>query len=495
MLLIPALAHPLEHHACTGDPPLQLHAADGRYLEGRLTLHSGSADGLTLRIGTRTLARHIGRDTPIRHLLPEQGSATLHLDTPANTNHCYTLHLTQSAIAPWPDTIAENPQPQSPRLQAVAEKRLSVAQFWTQTAAEGTPLIEPLDAGHSLLTFLYRGAQHNVTILGAPSPQHEKLARLPGTDIWYNSYRVANDLILSYEIAADVPELPPDPTLDETDNRQRQRRAILATIAPDPHNRRPFLHASLVTLPDAPALPGAGQNAQGRLQTHTFTSAILNNQRDLWIYQTPGAQQNPVILYLLDGETYRHLIPPILDALVSAQRIPPVTLILIGNHQRNTELPANPDFADMIAEELIPFVSATTGLPAQPERTAIAGSSYGGLAAAYIASRHPRHISRVIPLSGSFWWHPENSAPHNAIARHYAQNPGIPLHWHISAGSYETSTERGTGILESSRELARTLEKAGHHVQYREYHGGHDYALWRIALADALTALFPQQTP
>ena len=127
------------------------------------------------------------------------------------------------------------------------------------------------------------------------------------------------------------------------------------------------------------------------------------------------------------------------------------------------------------------------------EPRVIAGASYGGLAAAYIAHRYPMHVGNVISMSGSFWWHPKNSPRQNYIARLYASDNAPTLRWHISAGRYETARNAAEdGILDTSRALADVLRQRGHHVVWREYNGGHDYALWENALPDGLLALFGQ---
>ena len=40
------------------------------------------------------------------------------------------------------------------------------------------------------------------------------------------------------------------------------------------------------------------------------------------------------------------------------------------------------------------------------DRTVLAGSSYGGLAATTVAMRHPEVFGNVLSMSGSFWWSP-----------------------------------------------------------------------------------------
>src|SRR5688572_13102552 len=79
--------------------------------------------------------------------------------------------------------------------------------------------------------------------------------------------------------------------------------------------------------------------------------------------------------------------PTILDNLIAAQKIRPMIAVLVGNVNRDRELTPNPEFADFIEHELIPWVRANYRVSRDPRRVVIGGSSFGGLAAAYIAMR------------------------------------------------------------------------------------------------------------
>lgn len=51
------------------------------------------------------------------------------------------------------------------------------------------------------------------------------------------------------------------------------------------------------------------------------------------------------------------------------------------------------------------------GLSATASRTVVAGSSYGGLASAYMGLMHPELFGNVLSLSGSYWWAQEGTSP------------------------------------------------------------------------------------
>ncbi len=82
-------------------------------------------------------------------------------------------------------------------------------------------MVEPVDAGHKRVTFLWRGASRNVFILGSPAGDHDPLFRLGDSDVWFRSYVVPADTLMQYKLAPDVPQV--------TGSAREQRRAILVS--------------------------------------------------------------------------------------------------------------------------------------------------------------------------------------------------------------------------------------------------------------------------
>lgn len=374
--------------------------------------------------------------------------------------------------------------------------------FWEEAARRGTPLVEPGPAGQAVLTFLVRGATRNAKLFGAPFPDHVALERLGDSDIWFRSFLVPTSTRLSYQIAPDIPEIP---------GTARERRvAILSRVQADPLNRHPwptdapdrFNRSSVVELPDAPPQPGlepAGP-PRGTLLRERFDSARLGNARMVTLYRTPGfvaGDPRALLLLVFDGDAYQSRIPTptILDNLVAAGRLPPVAAVFIPNpdpEARARELPANPAFAAMLAEELLPWVEARLGVLPPPGRTVLAGSSYGGLAAATAALARSDRFGNAIALSGSFWWHPPDAPADRPehVAGLVAGQERRPVRFFLSAGLFEGARTGADGILETTRHLRDVLEARDYAVTYREYAAGHDEYAWRGALGDGLLTMF-----
>ncbi|NHX22037.1 alpha/beta hydrolase-fold protein, partial [Escherichia coli] len=82
----------------------------------------------------------------------------------------------------------------------------------------------------------------------------------------------------------------------------------------------------------------------------------------------------------------------------------------IDSDRRSVELPPNPDFHRFLADELLVWLEQEKGLQVAAKETIVSGSSYGGLASAWVAFNRPDRFGKVLSMSGSYWWAPENEA-------------------------------------------------------------------------------------
>ncbi|MGX3021348.1 esterase family protein [Ursidibacter sp. B-7004-1] len=374
-------------------------------------------------------------------------------------------------------------------------------QFWETVKEQGTPLIEPLDQKMSRVTFLWRGAKHNVRIFGGPTTDHDLMQHIPNTDIWYRSYEVPNDTHVSYRLAPDVPILSL-PSME-------QRRAILSTAQADPFNHFPYFnekdgninntdkynYVSQLILPKAPKsqYEKMERYPQGKLATFEFESSTLGNKRRLFVYTPVGFQQNQSypVLYLFDGVEFHTQVPlpTILDNMIAEKVIPPITVVFIENpssQARASELPPNSIFANVLVQELVPFIEKSAHI--QASNRIIAGASYGGLAAAYVALQHSNIFSNALIMSGSFWWHPKDTKGEDShfIASEYIKQNKLPICFFMSAGYFESGRSE---ILQTSRHLKDVLLAKGYPITYREYSTAHGYLAWKNIITDGLVAL------
>lgn len=486
--------------------PLPL--AEGDFVAGQL---DGQGTRLVLldREGRRVRVLSRGRAEREVFMFIAGADGPYWLDVRAPNASAYRLAITR--IAPAAAQRAPEPVIESPALRALGlagtgasgQAGADTTAFWVEVQRQGAPLVEregvqpPLKDGERLVTFLWRGAQRNVRLVGGPSNDHDWLQRLPGTDIWFRSYRVPASLRLSYRLAPDVPDIDGPPS--------ERRRALLATAQTDPLNPRSFPARpldrfngqSLLELPEAPTSPWLAERPgvpRGTLQGHRLASQHLGNERDIHLYRSAGwrdGAEGQALVVLFDADRYLEdiALPTILDNLVVEGRLPPVAAIFIANpsnETRSAELPPNPRMARFMAEELMPW-ARTQGLRAAAAQTVIAGASYGGLAAAWMGLRHPEWFGAVYSQSGSFWWAPPGRDEEPEwLTRQFAQAPPVPVRFLLEAGLYETGRNGSPGILDGSRHLRDVLQAKGHAVRYRDFASGHDNAHWRVTIGAAL---------
>ncbi|WP_233281660.1 alpha/beta hydrolase-fold protein [Pseudomonas tructae] len=469
---------------------VQLKAGDlvqGR-LQGDASLRLLDAQGQPLRLLID------GQDQPREFIFiaEREGAYGLRAEALASRPQAaYALSLKQVISASEQKrTAAPLQSPTLRELQQQLAQGASSEGFWQARQQQGTPMVEAVagQPGLSLVTFLWRGARHNVRVFGAPSGNHDELQRLGDSDVWFRSYLLPASARLSYQIAPDVPA-------------SDDRRMILASTQRDPLNPNgfadgsgdPYLSRSRLELPAAPAQPWVAERpgvARGSLERKMLSSKLLGNQRDVYLYrpaQWQAGAKGQGLLVLFDAHAYTRQVPTptILDNLIADGLIPPTAALIIANPSdlsRQQELPPNPQFARFMAEELMPW-ARQQGMAASAQRTVVAGSSYGGLASAYMGLAHPELFGNVLSMSGSYWWGREGEEP-GWLTREYVKAPKQPLRFYLQSGLFE-----GPKILDTNRHLRDVLLAKGYPVEQVEYPAGHDYLQWRGSLPCGLISL------
>jgi len=383
--------------------------------------------------------------------------------------------------------------------------------FWAHAQKAGTPLIEGTKdaSGNVLLTFVWRGdsATRNVVLVNAAVASSDfslsQLTHIAGTDIWYRTYVVPADVRFSYELSVNDDMTPFDQV---TDWGKRT-----STFHSDPMNPRIFRSTimggrplSYAEGPEAPGQPwikpGTGA-AKGRLDQMPFVSRQLGNTRDVWVYTPPdfetlkGTPGGLPLLLVFDGGEYVSSIPTptILDNLIAARRISPMLAVLVGNPQgrRDEELNANEAFADFIATELISWIKNRYPISASPAANVVAGSSSGGLAATFLAYKHPDIFGNVLSQSGAYYFAPASEDEPELLPRAFATSSRRALRFYVEVGTLESNREsfKGVNMVSSNRHFRDVLLARGYPVTYREFRGGHSDLNWRGGFAEGLLAL------
>jgi enterochelin esterase-like enzyme len=520
----------------TNEYPIRLN--DGDYVEVSLSSHSGAVNLLVANPDGSIMRNFVGPSVGARNTYTFAAEGTgifsLNIVNPGEQAASYELNL-QKIVSlderfrpgEWTD-----PDP-SQRIQElrkrIASGETNTDSFWKEIEEEGAPLVERLNANYWLVTFLWR-AQHdtrNVMVTGSFNvpglTQNNLMHRIGDSDVWYLTLKLPKGARFTYRL------VPNNPPLSESTQATAQADSYNPRRWECPKTAKKLGCRSIVELPDAapqPWIVSRPGTPAGRIEKQTIKSAIQKLERNLFIYTSAGYKSDGppnALLVLFDGDDILSddfQGQTTLDNLIAARKIPPTVVVMVDNvgNRRLVDLVANPEFADFMATELVPWVRAHYNVTRDPERTVVSGKSAGGIAAAYMGLRHPEVFGNVFSQSGAFWWSPEHSGgvcaskcPENGgrrtdpdsedsrtegnwIAKQFVTSPKLPVRFFIEAGTFEVDRERtGADILEATRTLRDVLLAKGYEVHFQQFVSGHEELSWRGTFADGLITLLGQQ--
>jgi enterochelin esterase-like enzyme len=383
--------------------------------------------------------------------------------------------------------------------------------LWEEVAASGAPLMEPIDDDTTLVTFLWRdpGDTDNALVLFFSAPTDGDfsdflMTHVPGTDLWFRSYPLPSGLRTTYLFSVNDSLIPFTSYAQVLEQLPRYRT--------DPLNPRDYtllsapneFKVSVLELPAAPKQPWNLRRKgvrRGEVSMHQVTSRHLGSEHHLAVYLPPGYDPGRPdgydVLVLFDGWSYYNFasVTTILDNLLHVGRIPPYVLVMHTNEDqdiRATELPCHEPFHRFLIDELMPWVGDRYHVTDDPARTVLAGSCFGGLAAAHAALRSPGRFGNVISQSGSFWWpHGPDGEQLEGLIEEYAQADRLPVRFSLEIGSLEKSII-DYDPMSAHRRMRDVLLAKGYTVDYHEYSGGHDMVCWRGSLVDRLLSFHPR---
>jgi enterochelin esterase family protein len=380
----------------------------------------------------------------------------------------------------------------------LAGDRDSLTTFWGQVQPMGTPLVEPSTvSGEVVVTFIWRGGPEirSVGLLAplkkVPRISYFPLAHLHGTDVWFKTWQLSDDLRFGYRyvvIARAGEEYRHETTTDPL-NPNRMDVAI--------DEGQPTMSFSIASMPRGKEPKWIIKQSgipSGRVERHQINSVALNDVRTVWVYTPPG--YNPPksysLLVLFDGFGYLNWIgvPTILDNLIRAGQIPSTVAVLIGNAPgaRVRDLQYNPALANFLVKELLPWVDEHWKVSHDPRKRIIGGYSLGGTAAAFIALQDPGLFGNVLSQSGAFQ-EGHDGVKWQWLASQYGARAKLPLRFSLEAGRLEDVSPEGPSLLAANRHFVSILRSKGYSVTYAEIGGTHEPAHWRGAFPELVIEL------
>jgi enterochelin esterase-like enzyme len=253
-----------------------------------------------------------------------------------------------------------------------------------------------------------------------------------------------------------------------------------------------------------------------------INSINLGFPKKVDIFLPPGHQENNSggyhLLLLNDGQDGQALqLRQTLQRLHQKGNIYPLVVAAIHATNRIQEYGTAgvPDYAmrgsmakqytSFLTDELLPQLQKQYRAGFQPNQTAIAGCSLGGLSAFDILWNRPDKFGKVGVFSGSFWWrrHSENDdlasidrIMHD-IVRKSSRREGLKF-WFEAGTEDETADRNNNGIIdaiEDTLDLIAELAIKGYHtihdIKYVEVQGGkHNQKTWGKVMPDFLLWAF-----
>lgn len=242
----------------------------------------------------------------------------------------------------------------------------------------------------------------------------------------------------------------------------------------------------------------------GRLVRESFHSAALHHRRSYLVYTPPGYAQLAArgerfpVLYLLHGapgspKQFMDIAGAgvALDEGLKAGTLRPFLIAMPsgsdGSFRSETEWANTPHgrYESLVLETVRSVDARFKTLHGRRFR-ALGGNSEGGYASVNIALRHPKMFSIAEGWSGYYTERPtgvfaraapavlDANDPSFYVPRLTAQLHRYPLHAYLYKGKREPAKVRA-----QTAAFAVELRRAGGHVKYSVYDGGHDWRLWR----------------
>lgn len=336
----------------------------------------------------------------------------------------------------------------------------------------------------------------------------QSLARIAGTDVWRWQTRMTPGWRGSYCFIPSTREddFPPQAFSGAPDSAALRAgwRHLLPRAVADPLNPHSWQGGrghgvSALTMPQAAQQPGWENHdvAFTPPRQIEWCSARLNNVRRVWIYTTgeQAVEERPLAI-LLDGQFWAQSMPvwPALASLTTDNQLPAAVYLLIDaidTARRGLELPCNNDFWLAVQQELLPQVAAIAPFSDRPERTLVAGQSFGGLAALFAGLNWPQRFGCVLSQSGSYWWPQRDGHQSGQLIQQLENGELKPqgLRIWLEAGVREPI------IFAANQSLLTQLKRLRQPVFWREVDGGHDALCWRGGLTSGLMQLWQPLLP
>jgi enterochelin esterase family protein len=373
-----------------------------------------------------------------------------------------------------------------------------VTSFWASVEEAGAPLVNPAAVpGHTVVTFVYRGdpsveavrleSNLNALLIDGITIDFGSLgamARVPGTDVWYRSFRLRNDVRVPYRFEvtrgdSTVTEMDPlNPTVWEPEQTP--------------------LAASVLELPGAPGQPWRtyAESDQGDWDEWEFDEGP-DAGRTVYIYKPRSwsADRAEPFSVLVGLGAFQHgigmRVDRMVDHLIEMGQLAPM-VVALADLEPGADTTGYQSTTAFVVDRFLPWLAERYNTSLDAEQVVISGTSLRGMVAAMVAHRRPESVGNVISLSGSYYWRPAGESEYEWVPRLYAESPARPVKLYVTAGELETVVTPGNAghyMAATNRHFRDVLSAGGYRFTYREFNGVHSELNWQDGLAEGLIRL------
>ena len=360
------------------------------------------------------------------------------------------------------------------------EKKAVVDQFLE--SIDEFPLIEGEDRVH----FIYRGPGEDVALAGdiIGARIEQPMTRVAGTDLFYYSTELEPEARVNYHFIRDYEEV--------TDPRN-PRETVTELYGPD--MEVVFVEAPMPVswvsmprwVPPAHLAAPPPEVERGHLVSHEFESQILESSVRLQAYLPAGYEETDQlypVAYYHDGGTAIDIgsVPTSLDNLLGVS-VQPLIAVFIERPPAGLA-----PYAEMWANELVPFIDTRYRTIASAEGRASLGMGWSALPALHAALTRPEMVHKVSVQSLVAI----SEGARAALAQLVQTASEQPINFYIDWGRYDLRAPvENWDLRQWTREFSEIVESNGYPVAGGEALDGTGWSSWRNRTDEVLRSLFP----
>lgn len=355
----------------------------------------------------------------------------------------------------------------------VNKKAAAVDSLMTAAQNSGIPIIED-----STVYFIYRGNAEFVFIAGDFNEwdgYFTYMMKVKNTDLQYLKWNFPRDARTLYMIKEKNGEWNKDP------------------YNPNYIWNGGSLNFSVLTMPEYETpweISHYEGTPEGRIDSLIFPSSVMKKNYKIKIYlpnsyDEQNSTEYPAV-YFQDGFAILEQTNAknIFDNIIYNKSIQPTVAVFIEPTNRNEEYAQAKryDYANFVANELVPFIDQNYKTIRDSHSRLIAGVSYGGTISGLISFQYPEVFSNCGWLSAVTYI---NNLELYSL---FLNNDKKDIKFFSIWGTYE-------GLLPNfSRNLRELLLSKNYEFTWAQYNEGHNFGFWSSHIDEMLINFFPAET-